>query len=100
MGPAILRDVLQDWPDYELDDSIYLPAGSVPSLDLKVNVLAFDPTRGRSFEGQEYWLGIEQVRDVVEGLEGQLGRSATPPERLKAVAHYAKRDAFIDPADL
>jgi hypothetical protein len=100
MGLALLKDILTDWSKYELDDSIYVPAGSVAALDLEVNVLPFDPLRKRIFENQEYWLGIEQVRDVVEGLQDQLERPASPEERLKAVAHYAKFDAFIDPNEL
>ena len=100
MGMAVLGDIIQDWRRYELDDSIYFPAGSAPTLDLEVSVLAFDPTRTRFFEGQEYWLGIEQIRDVIEGLENQLHRTTTPDERLKAVAHYAKHDAYIDPINL
>src|SRR5688572_16412799 len=62
MGLALLKDVLSDWSKYELDDSIYVPAGSVASLDLQVNVLPFDPLRKRVFESQEHWLGIEQGR--------------------------------------
>jgi hypothetical protein len=100
MGSAILKDILADWSKYELDDSIYLPRAMVPSLSLQVNVLAFDPLRKRIFQDQEYWLGIEQIRDVIEGLQNQLKRQATPEERLKAVAHYAKFDAFIDPGQL
>jgi prophage tail gpP-like protein len=90
----ISEEILSDWTTYELDDSIYAPAGSVKSLDLQVSVLPFDPLRTRAFDGQEYWLGIEQVRDVIEGLQDQLARRATPEERLKAVAHYAKFDAL------
>jgi hypothetical protein len=99
MGRGLLGDVLRDWKKYELDDSIYVPAGAEPSLDADVSVLSFDRTRKRVFEGQQYLLGIEQVRDVVEGLERQLGRSATPSERLRAVLHFARHDAFIDPRD-
>jgi hypothetical protein len=99
MGRGLLGDVLRDWRKYELDDSIYLPAGTEPSIDVEVSVLPFDRTRKRVFEGQQYLLGIEQVRDVVEGLERQLGRSATPNERLRAVLHFARHDAFIDPRD-
>jgi len=100
MGTLVLRNILHGWQRYELDDSIYLPAGASPSLDLEVIVLPFDPGRPRVFDGQEYWLGIEQIRDVVEGLETQLHRSTSADERLKAVAHYAQYDAFIDPANL
>jgi hypothetical protein len=99
MGFALLGDVLQDWQKYELDDSIYVPAGTEPSLDAQVNVLTFDRARKRIFEGQHYLLGIEQLRDVVEGLEAQLARRTTPSERLRAVLHYARHDAFIDPRD-
>jgi hypothetical protein len=101
MGLEILRDVLMNWARYELDDEIYVPSDmSGPSLDVEVSVLPFDPSRARMFEGQRYFLGIEQVRDAIEGLEAQLGRPATPPERLQATLHYAQNDAFIDPADL
>jgi hypothetical protein len=100
MGLSLLEDILTDWSVYELDDSIYLPAGAEPALTLPVKVLPFDPLRKRIFEGHEYWLGIEQVRGVVEGLQNQLERQTTPDERLRAVAHYAKFDAFIDPKDL
>jgi hypothetical protein len=88
-----------DWGRYELDDEIYIPSNMDNlSLDAEVNVLPFDPGRKRIFNGQRYFLGIEQVRDVIEGLEAQLGRPATPIERLKATLHYARHDAFIDPA--
>jgi hypothetical protein len=96
---AFLKDILNDWSAYELEDSIYLPSGTEPSLDLKVNVLPFDPMRKRVFEGQQYLLGIEQVRDAVEGLKGQLGRAPTLNERLRAIVHFARHDAFIDPRD-
>jgi len=100
MGNSILGDVLSDWGKYELDDSIYVPEGVEPTLDLDVSVLSFDPVRKRSFDGKEYLLGIEQVRDVIEGLEQQIGRSSTQSERLRAVLHYARYDAFIDPRAL
>ena len=100
MGIALLRDILGDWSSYELDDSIYVPAGSVPTLDLEVSVLPFDPLRKRSCYGRDYWLGIEQLRDVVVGIQSQMKRQLQLEERLKAVAHYAKHDAFIDPRDL
>jgi hypothetical protein len=99
MGMALLVDVLSEWSSYELDDDIYLPPGKEPSLELMVSILPFDPTRKRIFEGQEYFLGIEQIRDVIDGLEAQLGRVATPLERLRAAIHYARYDAFIDPRD-
>jgi hypothetical protein len=91
--------VLNDWSGFELDDSIYLPAATEASLDVTVNVLPADRFRKRSFEGQDYFLGIEQVRDVIEGFEAQIGRTATLNERLRAVVHYARYDAFIDPDD-
>lgn len=96
MGLSLLSDVLKDWSKYELDDSIYLPQGVSPALDVLVNVLPFDRFRKRSFQGQEYLLGIEQVRDAIEGLEAQLGRMTSLEERLRAVVHYARFDAFID----
>ena len=99
MGSVLLGDVLANWNKYELDDEIYLPNGIQPAVDGLAYVFSFDPDRKRSSEGNEYLLGIEQVRDVVEGLEAQLGRVTTPHERLRAVVHYALNDAFIDPRD-
>ena len=99
MGITVLGDVLSNWSKYELEDSIYLPKGTQPALDAVAQVRPFDPDRKRDVESEKYFLGIEQVRDVVEGLEAQLGRAATPPERLRAVVHYALNDAFIDPRD-
>jgi hypothetical protein len=99
MGITLLRDVLMNWSQYELEDEIYVRNEmSDPSLDMEANVLPFDPARKRTFEGQKYFLGIEQVRDVIEGLEAQLRRPATPLERLRATVYYAQHDAFIDPA--
>lgn len=99
MGLVLLGDVLANWNKYELDDEIYLPKGMQPTLEGGAYVFTFDPKRKRSFEDTEYLLGIEQVCEVVEGLEAQLGRVATPNERLRAVLHYAQHDAFIDPQD-
>jgi hypothetical protein len=99
MGLALLEDVLKDWSKCELDDSIYVPVGTELSLDVQVQVLPFDRTRKRLYEGRQYLVGIEQVRDAVEGLERQIGRIATPIERLRAVLHFARHDAFIDPRD-
>jgi hypothetical protein len=98
MGIAVLREVLLSWGRYELDDSVYLPAGAGEAqLDMEVEVLPFDPHRRRIFEDKVYLRGIEQIRDAIEGLEAQLGRSATATERLRATTHRAQHDAFIDP---
>jgi hypothetical protein len=98
MGITVLRDVLTDSDKYELDGVVYLPAGTDPSLDTMVTVLPFDPAQNRRLEGLEGFLGIEQIRDAIEGLEAQLGRVATPGERLRAAIHYARHDAFIVPS--
>lgn len=88
-----------NWATHELDDSIYLPLDTEPSLDTVASVLPSDRDRKRVFEGQYYLLGIEQVRDAIEGLEAQLGRVTAPIERLRAVVYYAQHDAFIDPSE-
>lgn len=95
MGITLLIDVLMNWNTYDLGDEIYLRGE--PSLHVEASVFPFDPLRGRTFEGQSYFLGIEQTRDVIEGLEAQLRRPPTPIERLRATVHYARHDAFIDP---
>jgi hypothetical protein len=94
-----LRDVLERWQEFELDDSIYVPAGEV-RLDGEASIVPIDKATSRSLGGMVYLLGSEQVRDVVKGLGSQFGRSPTGEERLKAVLHYARHDAFIDPRDL
>lgn len=84
-----LADLMMIWDRYGLVDEIYLVgAAGEPSLETH---------RERTFDGRTYLLGIEQVRDAVTGLEAQLGRPATAPERLRAVVHYARYDASIDP---
>jgi hypothetical protein len=90
-----------NWDQYDLGDEIFIPSDlSNLTLEAEVHVLPFDEYRGREFEGRHYFLGIEQIRDVIEGHEAQLGRPLTPIERLKATVHYARYDAFIDPAEL
>jgi hypothetical protein len=100
MGITVLGNVLMDWSEYEIDDEIYIPCdvGNL-SVDTEVHVLPFERYRGREFEGRHYFLGIEQIRDVIEDLEAYLKRSLTPIERLKATVHYARYDAN-DPAAL
>lgn len=98
MGITVLRDVLAEYRTYEMDGVIYLPVGVDPSLDAAATVLSYDPAINRRIEGLEGFLLIEQVRDIVEGLEAQLSRVTTPSERLRAVIHYALHDAYIDPS--
>ena len=100
MGTSLLGDVLDDWSSFELDDEIYVPAAVELSLDTPVRVLPFDPNRPRMVNHEKYFLGIEQVRDVVDGLRQELRRPPTGYERLKAVLHYVQHDAFIDPGAL
>ncbi len=98
MGSTVLRDVLADYRKYDLDGVIYLPVGVGPSLDAAATVLGYDPAANRRLEGQAGLLLIEQVRDIVEGLEAQLCRVTIPSERLRAVIYYALHDAYIDPS--
>jgi hypothetical protein len=93
-------EVLDQWARFELDDSLYVQPGEALDLESVVEIVPFDRATARSVDGKAYLLGIEQVRDVIEGLGAQLERSPTMNERLKAVLHYAKHDAFIDPQDL
>lgn len=95
-----LREVLEQWARFELDDSLYVQPGEALGLASAVEIVAHDRATSRSVDGRAYLLGIEQVRDVVDGLAAQLGRPPTMSERLKAVLHYAEHDAFIDPQDL
>ncbi|WP_437949415.1 hypothetical protein WME98_00575 [Sorangium sp. So ce296] len=97
MGTPLLKEVLQDWQKYEPDDDIYAPFGASVTLDTAVTILPFDRHRPRRFEGLEYILSFEQVRDAIVGLEAQLRRETSAEERLAAVLHYARHDAFIDP---
>jgi hypothetical protein len=98
MGTPVLKDILENWEQFQLDDDIYVPTATLLTLDTVATVLPFDRTRPRAVGELEYLLSFEQVRDVITGLEAQLHRSATPQERLRAVIHYARHDAFIDPA--
>ncbi|XYH94297.1 hypothetical protein ACMHYB_41645 [Sorangium sp. So ce1128] len=98
MGFTTLKNVLVDWDKYDPDGMVYLPAGTDPSLDAMVIVLPFDPAKDRRLEDLEGFIGLEQLRDAVEGLEAHRGRATTPGERLRAAIHYARYDAFIDPS--
>jgi hypothetical protein len=100
MGSTLLKDILLTWHTYPLDDDIYVPIDLECDIDTPVVVLPFDRTRPRILNNMEYLLSFEQVRDVILGLEQQLGRSSSPEERLAAVVHYARHDAFIDPSKL
>ncbi|MGK3988505.1 hypothetical protein WME99_36010 [Sorangium sp. So ce136] len=97
MGTPLLKEVLQDWQKYEPDDDMYVQSGTSVTLDTAVIILPFDRHRPRRFEGLEYILSFEQVRDAIVGLEAQLRRETSAEERLAAVLHYARHDAFIDP---
>ena len=100
MESTVLRDVLQSWDGYGLDDDIYIRSGAPRDLATEVMIFPFDRVRPRIFGSWEYLLSFEQVRDVIEGLERQLGRSTSLEERAAAVLHYAEQDAFIEPEDL
>ncbi|WP_437480472.1 hypothetical protein WME75_35645 [Sorangium sp. So ce1014] len=97
MGTPLLKEVLQNWQKYEPDDDIYVPSGTSVTLETAITIFPFDRHRPRRFEGIEYILSFEQVRDAIVGLETQLRREASAEERLAAVLHYARHDAFIDP---
>jgi hypothetical protein len=94
------REVLDQWARFELGDSLYVQPGETLGLESAVEIVPCDRATARSLDGKAYLLGIEQVRDVIDGLAAQLERSPTMSERLKAVLHYAEHDAFIDPEDL
>ena len=92
-------EVLAQWARFELDDALYVPTDDILGLETVVDLIPFDGINPRKAD-RRYLLGIEQVRDVIEGLTEQLARAPTPGERLKAVLHYARHDAFNDPRDL
>ncbi|MDC0679023.1 DUF7716 domain-containing protein [Sorangium atrum] len=100
MGTPLLKEILQNWQKYEPDEDIYVPSGIDVTLDTIVTILPFDRHRPRMFEGLEYVLSFEQVGDAIVGLEAQLRRETSAEERLAAVLHYARHDAFIDPQHL
>ena len=101
MGKALLKEVLSSWDQYELDDQIYVPSGVPLTLDTEVAVFVDkNYARGHLVCDLEYFLGFEQVRDQIEGLEHYFGRSTTPEERLIAVLHYAEFDAPLDPEEV
>ncbi|WP_444547645.1 DUF7716 domain-containing protein [Sorangium atrum] len=97
MGTPLLKEVLQEWEKYEPDDDLYVPSGTSVTLNTPVVILPFDRHRPRRVEDLEYILSFEQVRDAIVGLEAQLRRDTSAEERLVAVLHYARHDAFIDP---
>ena len=104
MGRFVLRDILEHLSDFGVEDVVYvldeLPFAKV-ELETPIIVLQFDPLDPAACpEGMTYFLEISVMREVIEGLEAQIGRAPTLEERAMAVRHYAEYDAYIDPADL
>ncbi len=99
MGIVVLGTVIETWADYPISTMLFVQDGVVVSADTEVTIVPFVGRSSRGPEGTRYYLGIEQIRDVLDALT-QEGVSATPRQKFIAVNHYAENDAFIDPKAL
>lgn len=97
MGQQLL-DVIRSWQKYPLSDSIYVARDADVSGATVVDVVSHedDPAPSRD----RYLIGIEQIRDIVEGLTEFFGAEPTSDEAVRSVLYYAENDAFLDPSEL
>src|SRR5690242_729607 len=97
-----MRELLARWQDFEPDCAIYWPAQEEITLDTVVSVEPDVPgvTRFRRRGDEETLLAIEQFSHELEYVDRDLGRTATPEEKLGVMLHYAKNDAPMPLEDL
>ena len=96
MGKHVLRSLLRDSRDFEPDDQLYVDEeDAAPMLDSVVEVLACDLDRPAQWQRKRYLMGIQQLRDAIDALEGDIGRTATIDERYKAFKYFLEHDAFL-----
>ncbi|MEO7589922.1 MAG: hypothetical protein ABI134_01800 [Byssovorax sp.] len=99
MGKAILEVVIDEWEKYPLSTMLFVPDGLEVTPRMEVFLVPFVNRLSRGPAGTRYYLGIEQIRDVVDALK-QEGLEPTAEQKFLAVKHYAENDAFIDPTEL
>ena len=104
MGRIILRELIGGIGQFGVEDVAYVPGemdlGEV-TPETSVIIRTYDPQDpSKRPEGGKYFLEVSVMREVIEGLETQLNRSATIEESVKAIRHYAIYDAYIDPEQL
>jgi hypothetical protein len=99
MGKSILRIVIDAWDKYPLSTMLFVPDELEVTPDMEVVLVPFVNRFSHGPAGTRYYLGIEQIRDVVDALK-QEGLDATAEQKFLAVKHYAENDAFIDPKEL
>jgi hypothetical protein len=97
MESRLLKDVIARWRNFDIEDNLYVAPGDPLGAD---TLVVIHPASERPKpSGLSYFIGVEQIRDVVEGLSADLGRAPTEDEAVRAVIHYAEFDAPIHLAD-
>jgi len=100
MGRRLLKTILENTDAFELDDEVYMDEADELCLDTLVEVYPFESGRPARWQGKRAILGIEQIRNAISAIEGELGRPATIAERFTAMKYFYEHDAFIDAEDL
>ena len=97
MGMAILGEVLRNAASYEPDMIVYVPEGAQEvTLFTQVLIVQHGSYSEDDVQAHRYLLETGVIRDVLDGLQEQLGTPPTPPQALREVLYYAEHDAFPD----
>ena len=73
---------------------VFVPQGDEVNLTTPALVLDFDESE-EGVPGYRYLLEVELVKDVIEvWSEWRDGQVPSPDEKLSAVLHYARNDAY------
>lgn len=96
MGSKLLIDVIRAAQSFDGAEQLFVPEGVAPAVDTPVEIRDFGNEPAPA-EGQRYFLGLEQVQDVVDALREELP-DPSDDQLVQAVVYYSERDAFIDPS--
>jgi hypothetical protein len=99
MGKATLEIVIEEWDKYPASTMLFIPDGQEVTPHTEFVLVPFVDRFSAGPAGTRYYLGIEQIRDVVDALNREAF-DATAEQMFLAVKHYAENDAFIDPDEL
>jgi hypothetical protein len=84
METVALREVIENWKRYSLSTMVFVPDGAEVTADAEVVLVPFVNRSSHGPAGTSYYLGIEQIRDVLDALK-QEGLDPTPEQKFLAV---------------
>jgi len=95
MGSTLLSDILDNLRDLGLDDVVFARTDGDICEGTEGVVMHADAAPDADPPGLKSLLMVQQLIDIIDSLEFELGRSATFLERIRAIEHYMKYDAYI-----